>query len=225
MDGPLARRSAAAYSLELAEAICARIAQGESVRAICRDRTMPSHDTLHRWASHYPAFARMKAQARLAARTAHVRAREGRRLTAKARRRQDWGRGDQYSPELGAEICRRLAEGQSLVEVCAEPGLPHRATVYGWLAAHADFAEIYGRAREAQAHDRFDLAWEIARSATPATVSLARLQFDVIRWQTARMAPKAYGERLGPEAQPVEVWVRKFGREPGDERDVFAGYF
>ena len=167
----------------------------------------------------------MKARARLDARTAHVRRRDGRRLTAKAQRRQPWGRGDHYSPELGAEICRGLAEGRSLVDICAAPALPVTASVYRWLAAHPDFAELYAQARETQAHGLFDLAWEIARTATPGTVSLVRLQFDVIRWRTARLAPKAYGERLGPEAQPVEVWVRKFGRGPQDEHEVFAGYF
>jgi hypothetical protein len=225
MVEPLARRPAPVYSLELAQAICARIAQGESVRAICRDRTMPSHDTLHRWSALRPEFARMQAEARRTARTRHVRRRESSKLTALAGRKRPWGRGDLYTPALGAEICRRLAEGESLAEVCADPRLPHRATVYGWLAAHADFAELYRQAREIQAHDRFDLAWNIARRASPATVALARLQFDVIRWQTARMAPKAYGERLGPEAEPVEVWVRKFGRGPDEEQEVFAGYF
>jgi hypothetical protein len=219
------RRPPPVYSLGLAEVICARIAQGESLRSICRDRTMPSHDTRHRWVSHYPEFARMRAEARRAARTAHVRRREGHRLTALANRKRPWGRSDLYTPELGAEICRRLADGASLGQVCADPLMPHRSTVYGWLAAHADFAELYRQAREVQAHDRFDLAWDIVSTASPATTALARLQFDVIRWQTARMAPRVYGERLGPEAEPVEVWVRKFGRGPDEEKDVFAGYF
>jgi hypothetical protein len=218
-------RPAPVYSLTLVEAICARIAQGESVRAICLDRTMPSHDTLHRWASHHPEFARMKARARLDARTAHVRRRDGRRLTAKAQRKQPWGRGDGYSPQLGTEICRGLAEGRSLVEICADPAMPRPSSVYRWLAAHPDFVELYAQAREAQAHGLFDLAWEIARTATPGTVSLARLQFDVIRWRTARLAPRVYGERLGPDAEPVEVWVRKFGRGPEEAQEVFAGYF
>jgi hypothetical protein len=218
-------RPAPVYSPELAEAICARIAAGESLRSICRDRTMPSHDTLHRWVSHYPEFARMRAQARLDARTAHVRRRDGRRLTAKARRKQAWGRDDLYRGELGAEICRRLVDGQGLLEICADPAMPRPSSVYRWLERHADFAELYAQAREAQAHGLFDLAWEIARTATPGTVPLARLQFDVIRWRTARLAPKAYGERLGPKAEPVEVWVRKFGRGPDEPQTVFAGYF
>ena len=39
-----------AYSLEIAEEICARIAAGESLRAICEDEGMPAHSTVLGWA-------------------------------------------------------------------------------------------------------------------------------------------------------------------------------
>lgn len=34
---------------KLAEKICARIAEGESVRSIAKDNTMPNASTIHRW--------------------------------------------------------------------------------------------------------------------------------------------------------------------------------
>lgn len=37
------------FTQELADAICTRIAEGESVRSICKDETMPSGSTLFRW--------------------------------------------------------------------------------------------------------------------------------------------------------------------------------
>lgn len=37
------------YSAELAEAICRRIAEGESVRAIVKDEAMPAASTIFRW--------------------------------------------------------------------------------------------------------------------------------------------------------------------------------
>lgn len=37
------------YSEETAEAICARMAEGESLRAICRDEAMPSYRTAFNW--------------------------------------------------------------------------------------------------------------------------------------------------------------------------------
>ena len=38
------------YTRELADAICSRMAEGESLRAICRDPGMPSEGTVRGWA-------------------------------------------------------------------------------------------------------------------------------------------------------------------------------
>jgi len=37
-----------------------------------------------------------------------------------------------FTPEIGAEICRRVAEGMSVAAVCRLPGMPCNATVYRW---------------------------------------------------------------------------------------------
>lgn len=37
------------YTTELAQAICKRLAAGESLRAICRDDEMPDRETVHNW--------------------------------------------------------------------------------------------------------------------------------------------------------------------------------
>jgi len=37
------------YSPEIAETICKRLAEGESLRAVCRDNEMPSEVTVRRW--------------------------------------------------------------------------------------------------------------------------------------------------------------------------------
>ena len=38
------------YSVEAAEEICARLAEGESLRAICREDHLPSESTVRQWA-------------------------------------------------------------------------------------------------------------------------------------------------------------------------------
>jgi hypothetical protein len=45
------------YSQAVAEVICDRIAEGESVRAILRCKGMPSRSTLHEWLKKYDDFA------------------------------------------------------------------------------------------------------------------------------------------------------------------------
>lgn len=44
------------YTLELGLAICERVAMGETLSAVCRDREMPSRATVYRWQEHDAAF-------------------------------------------------------------------------------------------------------------------------------------------------------------------------
>jgi hypothetical protein len=43
------------------------------------------------------------------------------------------GRPTDYTEALAEEICLRLAEGESLVSICREEGMPRRAAVFRWL--------------------------------------------------------------------------------------------
>lgn len=52
------------YSLAVAERICARIANGETLRAICRDDDMPSWQTVYLWIRTRPQFNELIACAR-----------------------------------------------------------------------------------------------------------------------------------------------------------------
>ena len=52
------------YSNALAERICARLADGESLRGICADADMPAIATVLGWCSARPAFAEQYARAK-----------------------------------------------------------------------------------------------------------------------------------------------------------------
>lgn len=52
------------YSEELAQAILDRLADGESMRSICRDEDMPDRTTVRRWEEGHPEFAAKYARAR-----------------------------------------------------------------------------------------------------------------------------------------------------------------
>lgn len=44
------------YTPELADLICSRLADGESLRSVCRDDGMPSKQTVFSWLRTYPGF-------------------------------------------------------------------------------------------------------------------------------------------------------------------------
>jgi hypothetical protein len=221
----------AMWSPKMAEAICGRVAAGESLAAICKDPAMPHRTSVRNWRLRDEAFDRAFRAARRTARLAEAGEQARRRAVVVTRmasaRRGRGGRPAIYTPELAQQVCARLAMGESLAAICARAGMPKVATVYSWLRKDVAFADMYAEAREIQADLKFDLAWEVARRATPETVAVARLAFDVIRWQAARLAPKRYGERLGdlaPARAALTVVIRRFGDEGEEVLEPLPGY-
>lgn len=111
------------------------------------------------------------------------------------------GRPSDYLPEVAADICSLLADGESLRKVCERPGMPAKATVFRWLAQHDEFRDQYAKATETRAdaifEEMFDIAHSVAEEA--AAVGKARLRIDTRKWALARMNPKKYGEKVSQE--------------------------
>lgn len=185
------------FSEELGRAICARVAAGESIMAICRATGAPHRTSVRRWADREPAFRAALAEALLTRRTAQrLRDRERAMGRAALPKPVKGGKPSSYTPQVGEAICARLANGESLLSIAAEPDMPCAGTVYGWARRHPEFQDAYVIAREEQAHYLLDEAREVALGATPKSVWADRLRFDTIRWMTARLAPRKYCERI-----------------------------
>ena len=111
------------------------------------------------------------------------------------------GRPSDYLPEVAADICSLLADGESLRKVCERPGMPGKATVFCWLAQHEEFRDQYAKATETRAdaifEEMFDIADNVAEEA--AAVGKARLRIDTPKWALARMNPKKYGDKVSQE--------------------------
>lgn len=129
------------------------------------------------------------------------------------------GRPSSYTPELAAEICRRLAEGESLKSICAEDGMPSRPTFFAWVADRPEFLNMYRAAREMQAHAVAEQAVEDALAAEDA--AKGRLAFDARRWFASKLAPRVYGEKLEVEATVKQATLTD---EPLNEDDWSKRY-
>src|SRR5205807_2115872 len=68
----------------------------------------------------------------------------------------------EYNPEIADMICDRIAEGQSLRQICRDPNMPARSTIFGWLEEHQEFAKRYSLARRIQIEDLLEEILEIA---------------------------------------------------------------
>lgn len=140
------------------------------------------------------------------------------------------GRPSTYSPDLAAAICAELADGRSLRSVCRDDGMPDRATVFRWLAAHQEFRDQYARAKDEAADALADDILEIAddgrndwmeRAGGDAGagwtlngehIQRSRVRIDARKWIAAKLKPKKYGDKVEQTIQggdnPVEQVIR-----------------
>ena len=112
------------------------------------------------------------------------------------------GRPTLYSQALAAHIADQLANGRSLAQILAEPGMPTKQTVYSWLHRNQEFLDCYVRAREEQADYFADECIEIADAAVgmdAAGVTAARIRFEARKWRAGVLKPKVYGAKVVAE--------------------------
>lgn len=110
------------------------------------------------------------------------------------------GRPTKFDEARADEICCRLADGETLREICLAKTMPSRATVRRWLAGSSQFRSRYATAREHLADALVEDALHQARNANSSTASARRLYVDAIKWYAAKLAPKRYGEKVAPDA-------------------------
>lgn len=54
-----------------------------------------------------------------------------------------------FCDEIAERLCARVAAGEAQVAICAEAGMPARATLWRWTFEHPEFGEAFRRARVA----------------------------------------------------------------------------
>jgi hypothetical protein len=116
------------------------------------------------------------------------------------------GRPSAYTAEVAAEICRRLAEGESLTSICKDDHMPARSTVTAWYIDNREgFSEQYAKARDIGLDVMADQVMGIADSSGE-DVQRDRLRFDARRWYLSKLAPKRYGDKVihaGDSESPI----------------------
>ena len=125
------------------------------------------------------------------------------------------GRPSTYTPEIAVQICTRLANGESLRQICRDKGMPKRDTVIAWLFKNGGFSGQYALARVAQADFYADEILDIAdgpEGDSLLDVNRSRLRVDTRKWLMARMAPKKYGDSLELDTPASPQSQYDFGR-------------
>ena len=100
-----------------------------------------------------------------------------------------------YRREFADEVCRRLAEGASLREVCREHGVPE-SSFREWVRNDRDgLGARYQTARVLQVEAWSDLILEIS-NREDLSAQEKRVRIDSLKWLMSRIVPKKWGDRL-----------------------------
>lgn len=205
---------ASKYDPAFGAALCRRLAAGESLRAICRaDPAMPTEKTVWNWTRSHPEFALMKTHAMATARQAALAAQseaDAARRAARAAARKTPGRivpVGGYATSIAEAICARLAEGETMQSVCADPDMPCVATAHNWMRRHPEFLAEYRLAKQVAA----DVLMGVACEDSPWTGSYAGSMRELARRERAaarragQLAPKRLAAREGPAVLRVRL--------------------
>ena len=152
--------------------------------------------------------------------------------TPQAQSETKMGRPTDFTPELGDQICARIAtSSKSLKRICEADDMPSAVTVYTWLRTYPDFLNQYARAREDQqdllVEETIDIADDSrndymeeldAKGDVKAVyfnkenVQRSRLRIDARHWQATKLKPKKYGQNpiglqpLDKEGNPTNLF-------------------
>lgn len=120
------------------------------------------------------------------------------------------GRPSVYTDEVAAEVCGRLASGESLRKICKDDHMPTISSIMLWLVdgKHQAFSEQYAEARRIQAEVLADELMEIADDGRNDYMDTAddgggvayklngehiqrsRLRVDTRKWYLSKVLPK-----------------------------------
>ena len=104
-----------------------------------------------------------------------------------------------FTDDLNETICQRIAEGESLVDILKEKGMPGYSTFMRWLSEDEQLRENYARAREAQGDAYADRIDDVADRVLSGEIDpqAARVAIDALKWSAGKRLPKKYGDKLG----------------------------
>ena len=112
-----------------------------------------------------------------------------------------------YTPELAADILRRVSEGEPLHQVSRDKGIPE-STVRQWARDDRDgFAAKYEAARRMQVEAWADEIVLIA-NRDDLDANDKRVRIDTLKWLCSKLVPRRYGDRLlvaGDAENPVQL--------------------
>ena len=107
------------------------------------------------------------------------------------------GRPTIFTQDIADEICKRMANGETLRKIVLDDHMPVSSAIYRWLDTNQIFREQYTQARIKQADYYAEMIVDEAFNSHDAAIG--RLRMDALKWAASKIAPKKYGDKVEVE--------------------------
>jgi hypothetical protein len=107
------------------------------------------------------------------------------------------GRPTIFTQDIADEICKRMANGETLRKIVLDDHMPVSSAIYRWLDTNQIFKEQYTQARIKQADYYAEMIVDEAFNSHDAAIG--RLRMDALKWAASKIAPKKYGDKVEVE--------------------------
>lgn len=127
------------------------------------------------------------------------------------------GRPSIYTEDMAAEICTRIAIGESLRKICSDDHMPNMSTIFKWISEKPAFSNQYAIAKEEQAELMADGIVDILDTEPLMVVDqngVSRVDSGWVTWQknradgrkwvASKLKPKKYGDRIAQEVSGAD---------------------
>jgi hypothetical protein len=127
-----------------------------------------------------------------------------------------------FEDDVIVELITRTEQGEPLTQICKDPRMPKRRTVYDWFEADAEFAAQFRAARARGVHALAEQCLEIADGPALDAVAVAdkRVKIDTRLRLAGKWLPAIYGERVDVNHSGEVVTRHDLSGYSADELDT-----
>lgn len=125
-----------------------------------------------------------------------------------------------FSQALFNDICRRIADGNSVRHICEQRGMPDRVTFLCWTKKTPELRMQYEQACGDGEDAICDDIQHIADTERDPRV--AAVKIDARKWKLKIMNRRKYGDQVrnehtGEAGGPLQIQIVRFGEGNGDD--------
>jgi len=172
---------------QMKKAILARLGEGTTLTAVCRENGMPPHRTVYYWLENDKKF------------------REAYNIALQTPCKAF---SELHKRDIKRELCERVSLGETLPTICRDLGVSERV-IFDWLRKDVAFDTEYQQARLDMADSLVDKVLDTNSEFSADDHGMARNMLNARMWAAEKLNPKKYSA-----AQRVELTA---GFTPLDE--------